>query len=139
MSVCAYLINGEWPDRNSLSLTWTLCLRSLLQILFLNSPNSLNTNKLKATWKVINKETGRSRKRDHIQYLIDKYKDQNVAEILNDYFLSIANKLTNTINNNQNITDTDYMPFMEHVKENKYPKTCNKPSTINELKKSYIL
>jgi hypothetical protein len=28
---------------------------------------------MKATWKIINTETGRFIKRDHTQYLIDKY------------------------------------------------------------------
>jgi hypothetical protein len=43
-------------------------------------------NKIKGTWKIINTETGKFIKRDHTQYLIDKYKDKNVAEILNNYF-----------------------------------------------------
>jgi hypothetical protein len=38
-------------------------------------------NKMNTTWKIINIETGRTIKRDDTQYLIDKFNDQNVAEI----------------------------------------------------------
>jgi hypothetical protein len=43
-----------------------------------------------ATWKIINIETGRTTLRDDTQYLIDKSHDRNVAETINEYFLSLA-------------------------------------------------
>jgi hypothetical protein len=93
-------------------------------------------NKMNTTWKIINTETGRTTKRDDTQYLIDNFNDQNVAEILNKYFVSIANKLTNSVNSNQcNSSGIDYMSFMEQAIKTNYPKICNKPSTTKEIEK----
>jgi hypothetical protein len=93
-------------------------------------------NKMNSTWKIINTETGRTTKRDDIQYLIDKSHDQNVAEIINEYFLSIANKLSNSVNSSQcNSSDIDYLSFMEQAIKTNYPKICNKPSTTKEIEK----
>jgi hypothetical protein len=50
------------------------------------SCNTLNT-----TWKIIYKETGTISKRDDTQHLIEKFNGQNVAEQMNEYFISIAN------------------------------------------------
>jgi spore coat polysaccharide biosynthesis protein SpsF (cytidylyltransferase family) len=79
-------------------------------------------NKMRTTWKIINMEAGRTTKKDDTQYLIDKHNDQNVAELLNDYFLTIANKIINTLNSNQNNTQgTKYMLFIQQAIINKYP------------------
>jgi uncharacterized protein (UPF0297 family) len=54
-------------------------------------------NKLNTTWKIINTETGRISKCDDARHLIEKFNGQNVAELINEYFISIANKLTNSV------------------------------------------
>jgi hypothetical protein len=43
-------------------------------------------NKTRTTWKTINTETDKNTKKDRAQFLVDKYNDQNVAEMLNDIF-----------------------------------------------------
>jgi hypothetical protein len=53
-------------------------------------------DKMKATWKIINIETGRSIKQDDTEYLIDKSCDQNGVETINEYLLSLADKLANS-------------------------------------------
>jgi hypothetical protein len=73
-------------------------------------------NKLNTTWIIINTETGRTSKHDDTQYLIEKFNGQNVAELINDYFTSTANKLTNSVNSKQcNSSATGYLSFMEQA------------------------
>jgi hypothetical protein len=97
-------------------------------------------NKMRTTWKIINTGTGRNMKKNYMQHLIDKYNDKNVAELLNEYFLMIANKLINTVNNNQNNpTGTYYMSFKEQAIINNCPNISNKPSTVKDTKKSSVL
>jgi hypothetical protein len=92
-------------------------------------------NKLNATWKIVNIETGRISKRDDTQHLIEKFNGQNVAELINEYFISIASNLTNSVNNKQcNSSAIDYLSFMEQAITINYPKIRNKPSTTNEIK-----
>jgi hypothetical protein len=93
-------------------------------------------NKLKTTWKIINTETGRTSKHDDTQHLIEKFNGQNVAELINEYFISIANNLTYSVNSKHcNSSATDYLSFMEQAITNNYPKICSKPSTTNEIEK----
>jgi hypothetical protein len=67
-------------------------------------------NKLKTTWKIINTETGRTSKCDDTQHLIEKCNGQKVAELINVYFISIANKLINSVNSKQcNSSVTNYL------------------------------
>jgi hypothetical protein len=91
---------------------------------------------MKTTWKFINTETGRNKKPNYTQHLIDIYKGQNIAELLIDHFSTIANKLISTINNKlNNTTDSDFKLFMEQVTLNNYPTVYNKPSTVEEIEK----
>jgi hypothetical protein len=55
---------------------------------------SKSHNKLKSTWKIIQSETGRIDKQNTFMDLIAKFKNQNAAEQVNDYFISIGDKLT---------------------------------------------
>jgi hypothetical protein len=48
-------------------------------------------NKLNSTWKIINTETGRTTKLYDTQLLIKKFSGQIVAELINEYFISICN------------------------------------------------
>jgi hypothetical protein len=73
---------------------------------------------LNSTWKIINKETGRISKHDDTQHLIEKFNGQNVAEQMNEYFISIANPSV-----------TNYVSFMGQAIAANYPVICNKPST----------
>jgi hypothetical protein len=97
-------------------------------------------NKMKTAWNFVNLETGRTNKTNCTQQLIDKYKDQNVAEYLNDYFLTIADKLVNKADSNQpNYTPIDFRSFMEQAISKNYPPISNKPSTVHEIEKLFIL
>jgi hypothetical protein len=74
---------------------------------------SKSHNKLKSTWKIINSETGRIVKQNTFRDLIEKFKNQNAAEQVNDYFISIGNKLTVSDNDkNSNTFTTEFLPFM---------------------------
>ena len=75
----------------------------------------LNThNKAKTTWDIINEESGRNKKRNEIQALLVEDKkitnQQTIAEIFNEYFISIADVNRQSINNptkdNDGNTDT---------------------------------
>jgi hypothetical protein len=83
-------------------------------------------NKMKTAWKIVNLETGRINKTNSNKQLIDKYKDQNVAEYLNKYFLTIADKLVNKADSNQSNNTADYFrSFMEQALSNNYPPISN--------------
>jgi hypothetical protein len=91
-------------------------------------------DKMKATRKIINIETGRSIKRDDTQYVADKSYDQNGVETTNEDFLSLADKLANSvISSLGSSTDRDYLSYMEHGLQAKFPNICNKPVTIQEI------
>jgi hypothetical protein len=80
-------------------------------------------NKMKATWKIINIETGRSIKRDDTQYLIHKSCDQNGVETINENFLSLVDKLANSaISSLGSSSDGDYLSFVEHGLKAKFSK-----------------
>jgi hypothetical protein len=89
---------------------------------------------MKTTWKIVNTETGRNNKTNSTQQLIDNYNGQNVAEHLNEHFLTIENTLVNKVDSNQlNFTAADFRSFMEQAVLNNYPTIINKPSTVNEI------
>jgi exonuclease III len=91
-------------------------------------------NKMKTTWKIINSETGRNINSSSTQQLIESYKDQNVAEYLNEHFVSIADNLVNQLEKNDtSYTDADFKSFMEQAVLKNYPKISCKPSTIKEI------
>jgi hypothetical protein len=101
-------------------------------------------NKIKTTWGIINKETGRNTKRVEIKTLkIDgkKLNDQQaIAEEFNKYFVNIADKIkrqdidnpivTNDINNVEN-----YIYFMNQAFTNPYPNMNCKCSMNKEIEK----
>jgi hypothetical protein len=92
---------------------------------------------LNTTWKIINTETGKTTKHDDTQLLINKYNGQNVAELINECFISICNNLSNSVNSKHcNSSVTDYLSFIEQTISSNYPKICNEPSTVNEIEKS---
>jgi hypothetical protein len=63
-------------------------------------------------------------------------KNQNAAEHINDYFISIGNKLIKTDNGKHgNSMTTEFLPFMHQVISNNYPKICDEPSTPKEIEK----
>jgi hypothetical protein len=71
-------------------------------------------NKAKTTWDIINKESGRNKKRNEIQVLLVEDKkitnQQTITEIFNEYFISIANNINrqsinNLTNDNNNNTE----------------------------------
>ena len=96
----------------------------------------MSHNKMKTTWKIVNSETGRNTKMNSTQQLIENYNGQNVAEHLNDYFVNIANKLVNNLNNNQSKSmDADFRSFMKQAILKNYPPISNKPSTTKEIEK----
>jgi hypothetical protein len=71
-----------------------------------------------------------------MQQLIENYNGQNVAEYLNEYFVSIANNLVNKlVNNYPNFTDANFKSFMEQATLKNYPLISNKPSTTKEIEK----
>jgi hypothetical protein len=73
-------------------------------------------NKLNSTWKIINTESGRISKQNNSQDLIKKFKNQNAAEHINGYFISISNKLIKTDNGKHgNSTATEFSPFMHQM------------------------
>jgi hypothetical protein len=93
-------------------------------------------NKLNTTWKIINTEIGRTSKHDDTQHLTEKFNGQNVAELINKYFISVANKLTNSVNSKQrNSSVTNFLSFMEQAITTNYPKIHKKPSTVKEIEK----
>jgi hypothetical protein len=63
-------------------------------------------NKQKSTWKIIDTESGRTHKRNDHNDLIKKINDSNVADQINDYFISIGNKIIKSSNSSDS-SDTD--------------------------------
>jgi hypothetical protein len=81
-------------------------------------------------------ETGRTVKQDDTQYLIGKSRGPYVAETINEYFLSLANNLTNLAASSLgNSADRDFLSFMEQAIKSKFPKICNKSVTTREIEK----
>jgi hypothetical protein len=90
-------------------------------------------NKLKSTWKIINSEKGRINKQNNFRDLIEKFKNQTAADLENDYFISIGNKLMSDNDNNSNAFTTKSLPFMYQAISKNYPKICYDPSTPKEI------
>ena len=74
-------------------------------------------NKAKTTWDIINKESGRNKKRSEIQALKVQDKkitdQQTTAEIFNEYFVSIA----------ENINRQKKSELIYNVDDNRYSHT----------------
>jgi hypothetical protein len=65
---------------------------------------------------IINTELGRNSKQNNFQDLIKKFKNQNAAEHINDYFVSISNKLIKTDNGKHgNCMTTEFLSFMHQA------------------------
>jgi hypothetical protein len=80
---------------------------------------------------------GRTAKPNNFQDLIKKFKNQNSADRINDYFISIGNKLTNTDNcKHGNSTATEFLPFMQQEILKNYPKISNEPTIPKETEKN---
>lgn len=93
-------------------------------------------NKLNITWKIINMETSRTSNHDNTQHIIDKFHGHNVAELINKYFISEANNLTNPANSKHcNSSVTNYLSYMEQTISINYPDIHNEPSVTNEIEK----
>jgi hypothetical protein len=71
-------------------------------------------NKQKSTWKIIDTESGRIHKQNDHHDLIKKVNDSNVAEQIDDYFISIGNKTIKSTNASDSL-DTDYVAYIEHI------------------------
>jgi hypothetical protein len=74
-------------------------------------------DKRKSTQNIIITETGRTRKQNGTQYLMEKSCVQNPAETINKYFLSLADKLAVSISSSLGSpADRDFLSFMEQAK-----------------------
>jgi hypothetical protein len=71
-------------------------------------------NKQKSIWKIIDTESDRTHIRNDHHDLIKKSNDSNVAEQINDYFISIGNKTIKSTNSSES-SNTDYVAYMEHM------------------------
>jgi phosphopantetheine adenylyltransferase len=102
--------------------------------------------KLKTTWQIINSETGRAVKYDAIQHLVTSnstgHGKQNIAERVNDFFLTITDTITTKVNgnndidkNSSNIDNRNFMTFLSQAYSRNYPHTISKPSTRQEIEK----
>jgi hypothetical protein len=91
-------------------------------------------HKLKSTWKIINSESSRIDKQNNFRDLIEKFKNQNAAEQVNDYFISSGNKFTMSDNDkNSNTFISEFLPFMHQAISKTYPKICHDLSTPKEI------
>jgi hypothetical protein len=104
---------------------------------------SNSENKVKTTWQIINSETGHAVKHDAIQHLITSnstgHGKQNIAEILNDFFLTITDTITSKVNgnngidNSSNVDNRNFMAFLSQAYSRNYPHMISKPSTRQEI------
>jgi hypothetical protein len=63
--------------------------------------------------------------------------DQNVAQTVNEYFLSLADNLANSATSGLgNLHDMDYLIFMEQTIKSKFPKICIKPVMTEEIERN---
>ena len=78
-------------------------------------------NKVKTTWDVINKESGRNKKWSEIQALKVEGKkttdQQTVAETFNEYFIAITENVNRRSKNNLINDDNDNMDSHTHFME----------------------
>jgi len=102
---------------------------------------------VKTTWGIINKESGKNKKRGEIQALKVEGKEitdqQTIAETFNEYFIAIAENVKRQSKNNFNNNDNDPMVsqthFMEQAFTNTYPNMewkCTTTEEIEQIKKS---
>jgi hypothetical protein len=95
---------------------------------------------MKSTWKIINIETGRTTKQDDTRHLIGKSCDQNVAQTITEYILSLADNLAKSATHGLgSLHNMDYLSFMEQAIKSKFPKICNKPVMTEEIEKKKII
>jgi hypothetical protein len=98
-------------------------------------------NKVKTTWGIINKESGKNKKRGEIQALNIEGKkitdQQTIAETFNEYFIAIAENVKSQSKNNFINDDNDTMDshtrFMEEDFSNPYPSMEWKCTTTEEI------
>ena len=98
-------------------------------------------NKVKTTWDVINKESGRNKKWSEIQALKVEGKkttdQQTVAETFNEYFIAITENVNRRSKNNLINDDNDNMDshthFMEQAFNKPYPSMECKCTTTKEI------
>jgi len=99
---------------------------------------------MKTTWGIINKESGKNKKRSEIQALKVEGKkitdQQTIAENFNEYFISIAENVKRQSKNNFINDDNDTMDshtrFMEQTFTKPYPnmgRKCIITEKFNEL------
>jgi hypothetical protein len=102
-------------------------------------------NKVKTTWNIINKESGRNKKRSEIQALKVEGKkitdQQTIAEIFNKYFIAIAENVNrqsknNLINDDNDNTDS-HTHFVEQASNKPYPSMEHKCTTTKETGTNY--
>ena len=98
-------------------------------------------NKVKTTWDIINKESGRNKKRSEIQALKVQNKEitdqQTIAETFNVYFVTIAENINSQKKSElmYNVDDNRYSHthFMEKTYNKPYPSMDNKCTTTKEI------
>jgi hypothetical protein len=92
--------------------------------------------KMKSTWNIINIEKGRTMTWSVTQYLMGKSCDQNDTETINKYFLSLSDKLVNSISSKlRSPADMDCWSSVEQAIKSEYPKLCINPVSTGETEK----
>jgi len=100
-------------------------------------------NKLKTTWAIINKESGKHKKRSEIQDLKGEGKkitdQQTIAETFNEYFVAFVENVTrqskSNITNDDNSNIDSHTQFMEQVFTKPYPSMECKCVTTKEIER----
>jgi hypothetical protein len=100
-------------------------------------------NKVKTTWGIINKESGKYKKRSETQALNIEGKkvtdQQTIVDTFNEYFITIAENVKRQIKNNFINDDTNIMVshtrFMEQAFTNPYPSMKWKNTTTEEIER----
>jgi len=103
-------------------------------------------NKAKTTWDIINKESGRNKKRSEIQALKVQDKkitdQQTIAETFNEYFVAIAENISRQ-KKSELICDVDdnrysHTHFMNKAYNKPYPRMEYKCTTTKEIEQIII-
>jgi hypothetical protein len=100
-------------------------------------------NKAETTWDILNKESGRNRKRSEIQAIKVENKkitdQQSIAETFNEYFVAITENVNRQSKNNLIIDEDDnidsYTHFMEQAINKPYPSIECKCTTTTEIER----
>jgi hypothetical protein len=104
---------------------------------------SISENKHKTTWKIIHSVTGHVVKRGDTEHLITsnstKLNKQNITEILNDHFLTIADqtaiKANSKIDNNYpSINNKGFKSFLSQANSRNFSQMYSKPCTRRNRK-----